>query len=158
MKYKESSSDYKQASIEAWKKYCNTIFPTEEDFLEHLFFTNGNGYEWNNDGCLVEGISVENNREKPAISFEEWQRKKSSPKRYIYPLCQYARCITFPKNINNDWKEQLLRALDWADTAPHLEHVTANYETKTFDTHSYEENDHKWLKVARDRLVEFGLA
>lgn len=143
---------YKDAALSAYVKYSTSIFPAEEAFLEHLFFVNGNGYEWF-QGTLV-CDEYDDPREKssydevPPISFLKW--KEEHCYKDLYPLCQYADCLLVPDNVQPDWLEALGRALDWADSANHHQWE----DEKGNVTGTSEERDHEWLKVARDRYNE----
>ena len=146
MKY--TPKDYSEASRREYLKYSNSIFPTELDFLVHLFFVNGNGYEWTEDGCLICGIWDVEGEERlpPSITYEEWQVAKCS--RQIYPLCKYAICLTFPETIRKDWKDALIRALEWAETCEH--HIWEGGDTS-------ETSDHLFLEIANTRLEKINL-
>lgn len=130
-------NSYKKEALRVWKKYNDSIFQTEEDFLEHLFFVNGNGYEWVN-GCLVIDDIDNYKPKKPKTLLRDWKKGKST--REIYPLSKYSKCITFESDIKDDWLEQLIRALKWADSACHIE--------------GYEKSDHEWLEIAKNKVKE----
>lgn len=150
MSYKQTSTKYHDAALWAWRKYSSSIFPCEDSFLHHLFFVNGNGYEWTKNGELVEMLIGNEPDCHPPLSFPEWGQAHSE--RSIYPICEYARCLSFPATIQPDWREALERALLWADGA---DHHTAFWDEETGRkrTRTNEENDHRFLEIARAKLA-----
>jgi hypothetical protein len=111
---KETSEKYEDAAEWAWSNYSRTIFPTEMDFLIHLFFVDGNGYKWEN-GALVQVMYEKPTRDTPWISFDEW-KQYSCERKEIYTLWSKSKCVTFPDDIRPDWLEKLFRVLMWTIT------------------------------------------
>jgi hypothetical protein len=124
---------------------------SKEKVLVHLFFVNGNGYEWI-QGELIAENSTKQEHEKipdnyfkiPVMSSEKdestftkkWRLEegkpyvayeiKSSHALSVYPLCDYAKLLNLPEDIKADWlvgaKEALLIGLKyWNDPYKHLE-------------------------------------
>lgn len=171
---KQSPTDYEAAAKEAYEQYHKSIFPTEEHFLDHMFFVNGNGCEWE-DGALVNIFweppdpKKEEKRAKDHddllkikkylgedtsyyyYSFDEW--RTAHKESYIYPLCEYADAVNVPDNVRPDWLAALKRALDWADTAPHHQYRDRN--GRYFDPpQTCEDTDHRWLAKIRKRVAQ----
>jgi len=102
---------------------------SKEKVLNHLFFTNGNGYEWENGElvCLTEDIEgidkkiPEDYFNIPIMSEEKDETKfmrdwriedgepftpyeiKSNTAEHLYPICEYAKIMNLPSNIKKDW-------------------------------------------------------
>jgi hypothetical protein len=150
MNWIKTSENYLESAKESYTKFFS-IFPTEMDFLHHLFFVNGNGYDWEN-GALVELTDADYpGRIIPDISFEEWIGK--SEDRELYPLCEYAKCVNIPDNIKKDWLEKLELALDWAEKQESFEWLTKDYKSYK-PKRTNEKEDRKYLQLARKRIKE----
>lgn len=156
----KSPKDYYKSAKYAYKEFFS-IFPTELDFLHHVFFVLGNGYEWE-DGfprCYIMsrkehvgmykemGFSADDF--KPTISFEEWLKAKPQ-QRELYPLCDLTFALETPKNIDPIWKEKLIQALDWAETLESYEWRDEDYKV----IGNNKEKDHQILSRIREILKE----
>ncbi len=87
------------------------VFGDEYDVLEHLFFVNGNGYEWN-DGCLIDPYPEPSLVAQLGLEFVADAREV--PHR-IYRICKYAKILSLPDDIQPDWLAAAERAIDWAE-------------------------------------------
>jgi len=77
------------------------IFPNKWAVYNHWFAVNGNGYEWVN-GELVDICSPTQDLPEDFVITEEM--KSFEPKNdWLYPLCQFAKIITTPKDITKEW-------------------------------------------------------
>lgn len=111
------------------------LFPSRTEVLHHLFYVDGNGYEWKN-GELTDGenskypkfYNLNANREKPD---ENQKRRDAVYKKIsdffkknpdvcsihtthlssIYPICQYAKILNLPLDIKDDWIDGAREAL-----------------------------------------------
>jgi len=101
---------------------------SKEKVLDQLFFVNGNGYEWVNgelvseEELLYNSIpedyfnktimeKVENTFKKVLYGKKEFKEieLKSNRVLTVYPICEYAKILHLPDDIELDW---LLGALD----------------------------------------------
>lgn len=102
---------------------------SKEKVIDHLFFTNGNGYEWVNgelvlseyeeDGKFLEfpdnyfdtALWSDEEDEDTLIKEFRLSQKKEYKAREIcnkhvislYPICKYAQILNLPKDIKKDW-------------------------------------------------------
>jgi len=103
-------------------KYSPSLYQRESQILSHLFFVNGNGYEWEN-GELVDfwhrsetQLGEERKRFlawlKTLLAGTSLTRKqrgeilktKVFPGRIkIYPLCEFAEIMNIPDDVKPDW-------------------------------------------------------
>lgn len=74
------------------------LFETEGDVLHHLFFVNGNGYEWVN-GELIDLFDTETAIQETIVNTS----LKPKTSRELYPICQYAKIMCLPEDIKSDW-------------------------------------------------------
>lgn len=125
-------------SLEAYP----TLHIKEEEVLHHLFFINGNGYDWIK-GELVEGSyyamrkTVKKHRvghiEEYGTSDIEVIREKvieyrarnlaflkkvgiKDDYKKLYPICEYAKIVNIPRNIKPDWLKAARKAITVAET------------------------------------------
>jgi hypothetical protein len=125
--------------------YRGTPEQQEQRFLHHVFFVNGNGYEWVDgqpvcedyyDGPLTLDERIEEARKEHEARVkdrEEWWRHfvvssggnpgltkeqyfESEPRDKIYPLCHYATILWTPVNVADDWLNAAVNALVYAFT------------------------------------------
>jgi len=141
-------------------KYHPEIFPSEKEILHHLFFVNGNGYDWEN-GDLVDFMHrSEAKLREDRKDFLAWSKRLSGdtdkamkklkrlgvkipdsvPKmvgrKRIYPLCKYADIMNIPDDVKLDWLKAARKALD----------VSRNLKRT--------KEDIQWLVKARKRICE----
>ena len=113
---------------------------SRQKILNHLFFVNGNGFTWQK-GVLCydtgsESIPSLTTRKFPEDYFEKtiWSKEEDEPewiKKHIkppykpheicskhaliiYPICKYAKICNIPENIQNDFLEGALSAIEIA--------------------------------------------
>lgn len=109
-------------TVEETLKSCiynyHSIFPNKWAVYHHWFAVNGNGYEWVK-GCLVEKYSQAQPVPEGFILTEQQKSFDRPPFTALYPLCQYAKIITTPEDITEEWGlaatefyEYLLRIYD----------------------------------------------
>jgi hypothetical protein len=133
-------------------KRCMELYPSlfidENSVLHHLFFVNGNGYEWEN-GQLVDVFpeykahipyaervaaakaEYEENERKHDAEYKELLRRL---RQTIYPLSQFSHAVTIPDDVQPDWLEAAQKAMDYALTL------------------EKNKGDMKWLVVAHKRI------
>ena len=102
-----------------------TIFPTRLHALEHLFCVNGNGYEWNKNGRLSTSLVHDKLMQKAMGLFMNGSRdqiEREDRREYhqtildsVYPLCQYAKMVTVPDNVQPDYLAGIYEMLDFID-------------------------------------------
>lgn len=108
--------------------YKDTTFEHSRDkVLDHLFFTNGNGFDWVNGELICNGLktdtleipdgyfstpllSTEADESDMAKRFRKEFNKPFVPREIcskeamsIYPICQYAAIANLPADIKPDW-------------------------------------------------------
>lgn len=119
------------ASYQATKDHAMAAYPginpTEAHVLHHLFFVNGNGYEWEHG----ELISIDGLREPATIRAEvdAWCERNGigqaardysvPPVKELYPLWRLSEIVTMPDDVQDDWLEAAWRAVQWALYVPH---------------------------------------
>ena len=127
---------YEETLEKALREYPS-LFLNEHDFLRHVFSVNGNGYDWQKDGSLE---SFDYGEKKEVYTDEQIAIIKAGQEKYhreiaeknshgdrhrcwficrdgsvgayLYPLCEYARIVTFPDNIREDWLAALEKSLE----------------------------------------------
>ena len=112
---------------------------SRQKVLSHLFFTNGNGYEWVNGALVCELDKYKVGTELPESYFETpvMSTEANEPKYFkelrlaegkeyepyelcskqaiqIYPICQYAKMMNIPDDIKDDWLEGAIEATIFA--------------------------------------------
>lgn len=110
----QSSNIYAVAAEAAFYKYSNNIFPSEKDFLRHLFTVLGNGYGWIDGALITDMFSTEEiktkKRRKSTKTFENWYSYPSRTKA-IYKLCEHSEICNIPEDIKPDWLNACKRAI-----------------------------------------------
>jgi len=107
---------------------------SKEKALNHLFFTNGNGFDWIDGELFIEDKNVseiipEEYFNTPIMSTEQdepdfarrWRLEegkvykpheiKSTNALILYPICKYAQIMNLPNNIKKDWLEAAEEAI-----------------------------------------------
>lgn len=104
-----------------------SLFRTRFDILNHLFLVIGNGYKWRN-GQLVD-VCGDDDLEPDLRQWPKWikkeilkswnyqwgvrdclREKKTFDEVGFYPMCEYSKLATIPKDIQDDWHELALEA------------------------------------------------
>lgn len=106
------------------------IFKNKWDIYHHLFAVNGNGYEWVNGQLVDDYYEDEDDEDKEYIPQEstvpdDWdsngrENDFTPAKDKIYPLCQYAKMLDIPDDIQPDWKEAVKEFYDSLMAHPEL--------------------------------------
>lgn len=131
--------------------YRGTPQQQENRFLHHVFFVNGNGYEWVNGELVCEDnytgpLTLEQGYEElwrehiasshgnPGVSKDEYLGRTDDREK-IYPLCQYTDILHTPTDVTPDWLDAAVRAI--------------NYALELKRTHE----DNNWLGLAMMRVA-----
>ncbi len=143
------------------------LFPDESNALHHLFFVNGNGFDWINGELFdksyyamrkeVKEMQEEHLKEygttdlnfirKKELEFREQYRKDEEKYQFgkfgnafqtLYPICDYACIANIPNDIKRDWLKAARKAIQMAET----ERITTD-------------EDKIWIEKAKVRLLEF---
>ena len=105
------------------------LFASRTQVLHHLFWVNGNGYEWLNGElvdyqphklkpykALEKGYGKE--REKALEAFSKFVSKHDEfvdnykiPLSNVYPICEYACIMNIPDDVKPDWLEAARESL-----------------------------------------------
>jgi len=149
MTWVNTPKDYLESARWAYEHYFS-IFPTELDYLHHVFAVTGTGYEWS-EGAPISWHNTGYTRDAPTIPFDKW--RKGRRKYRMYPISEYAGLVVFPDNIQPDWLAALERFLDWADKAKHFEWLRSNYRSYR-PKKTNEAVDHRYLAEARRRVEQ----
>ena len=106
------------------------LYQERYEVLDHLFFTIGNGFEWENGELVchedkkgyIRPLYIaqldENDKAIQRIQSEQYNKIKSlfknfpHLKRKWYPLCSYSKIFNLPKNIKKDWKDGAIEIIN----------------------------------------------
>lgn len=106
-----------------------SLFPTEAHARHHLFFVNGNGFEW--VGGKLQSID---GRRDPAEVQQELPPAR--PLQTLYPLYALSKLVTIPDDVQSDWLAAARAAMLWgwvvrhtAEDARWLRHAAARIAT-----------------------------
>lgn len=156
-----------------------SLFATPAGVLHQLFIVNGNGYKWKGgqlvawnesredaDAWLQESLD-EANGEGLRLYYEEMQHRyqwtkaniarivEHGERRYrgsIYPLCEYAKIVCVPDDVQDDWLQEAY----WF-----AENLCVAIRMRQHDPHERDARHLAWLqRLARkfdDMLIARGL-
>ena len=133
---------------------------SKEKVLDHLFFVNGNGYEWVN-GELVDDYA---NIIYEVIP-ENYFNTPSMGALQIYPICEYAKILHLPNDIAPDWLfgaiEALLLAENYFDNP--YQHCLDTYISDWMEDRNYKaiqkylKEQKKFLRAAKKRIKQLSI-
>lgn len=111
-----------------------SIYPNKWAVYHHLFLVNGNGYKWKK-GELVDAYKSPEMPETTRVGLEE-RMNNFTAREKVYPICEYAKIVTIPDNVTDDWLEAAKAMEVW------LRH---NYQKLSM-------KDNNWVAKITDRI------
>ena len=144
-------------------KDINFVY-SKENVLDHLFFVNGNGYEWVDgelitDEPLMHDCIPDNYFDTKIMDKDGYEILNTIPLN-IYPICEYAKILSLPDDIKPDWlagaEEALKLAQDYYNDP--YKHCNGSYISSWIDKRNfaaipkYIDGQKKFLDIAEKRI------